>query len=307
MRRLSIPGFTPPPPPVSTSEPRPRCVTTSTASTSCRSCASPACQLFEALANDTWKRLEAGWALGVSQGEESITDHLLLEIACRQLPNVKVAKLNKREESFAGADWEWWIQDPQGKWYALAVHAKCIGKDGKYRQLRHKCEMGDIKITQADLLAAYATSRKLIPLYCFYNCVAQVSPTQWHCGEPLAGREYMQLGCSISPLRVVQCALAQRGVPSFSQIHGASGDVVPWRCIPCCDQQIAHKLAGHVPHAHDALPVYVQQMIRGDRVTDDNPSLRLRTLLGGLIPEAYRDRVVLPHRVLVVDAGKVRA
>ncbi len=52
-------------------------------------------QLFEELAQSTWTRLGLSWDYNISQGEETITDLLQLEIARFGSPHVRVLKTTK--------------------------------------------------------------------------------------------------------------------------------------------------------------------------------------------------------------------
>jgi hypothetical protein len=64
---------------------------------------------FEYLAKDTWETLRDASALHIDQGEETITDNLLLYLARQHLTNLRVIKTPKNLEPDKGTDWEWWI------------------------------------------------------------------------------------------------------------------------------------------------------------------------------------------------------
>jgi hypothetical protein len=110
--------------------------------------------------------------LGISQGEETITDNNLLRIRRSQLPGISVWKCPKPLERFTGLDWEWVIGSDYHGWLRYAVQAKKLTVSNKrYISLNHRVNVNGSKIAQAAILEAYAASNQAIPLYCFYNYV----------------------------------------------------------------------------------------------------------------------------------------
>lgn len=108
--------------------------------------------------------------------EQTLTEHLLLEIKRARLPNVWVRQhppdpLNPKailREDLTALDWEWWIGSPRRKWLRFAVQAKKLDlKSQRYRKLKHLVGTE----AQHELLARYAAANDAIPLYCFYNHV----------------------------------------------------------------------------------------------------------------------------------------
>src|SRR5437588_9340720 len=63
--------------------------------------------VLERLAFETWHRLRLGKKYHVHQGEETITDVNLLEIALANLSEIKLWKCPKADEGKVGIDWEW--------------------------------------------------------------------------------------------------------------------------------------------------------------------------------------------------------
>ena len=82
--------------------------------------------LFESIASSTWQRIHWGNFYKISQGEETITDLNLLELARANCPEVKVIKTAKNKEKYQGTDWEWWIGNKRLGWLRYAVQAKKI-------------------------------------------------------------------------------------------------------------------------------------------------------------------------------------
>lgn len=107
-------------------------------------------------------------------------------------------------------------------WYRYAVQAKKIEvRTGRYAQLGHK--VGGV--LQLDILEPYAKANDAVPLYCFYNHVDGAVP--WNCNYAV---EIEQLGCSVTPSKVVRAALKKRGARTFAHIHNQK-QTLPWRCL----------------------------------------------------------------------------
>lgn len=185
-------------------------------------------KLFEKLASYTWQRILFSEEFKISQGEETITDLNLLEIAMSQYSGVKVIKTAKYEEKNQGTDWEWWIGNSRIGYLRYAVQAKKIDKKFiHYKSLGHKVESEQ----QIDILEKYARINRAIPLYCFYNYSDNTDLTPyWHCNLRLDDEQF---GCTITPLKNVKQALQQRGKRTFAFLHSFV-NTKPWRCLVRC-------------------------------------------------------------------------
>lgn len=100
--------------------------------------------------------------------EESLTDRLLYEIS-EKTDRFIYKTFTKNEESYTGADWEWWVltAEPIFKAYRFLIQAKKIKADGadKYAQLCYSNRNG----LQIDLLLNTAMENCAMPLYVFYS------------------------------------------------------------------------------------------------------------------------------------------
>lgn len=100
--------------------------------------------------------------------EESLTDRLLYEVS-EGSDRFICKSFFRNEESFNGADWEWWVltAEPFFKAYRFLVQAKKLKMDGrdKYAQLCYANRNG----MQIDLLIDNAIERHAMPLYMFYS------------------------------------------------------------------------------------------------------------------------------------------
>lgn len=190
----------------------------------------PPREVMEYLADEVWQRIADGERLGISQGETSITDHLLLEIARLGDPRFKVMKTSIIKEAEQGTDWEWWVGSPSAGWLRYAIQAKRFNlQTGTYDKLNHT--IGKNHGRQLDVLKNYASKNNAIPAYCLYNHATEADYGPfWHCG--VTPPEPTQLGCTISGLPQVEAALNGRGQRTFKSFH--QNGAFPWRCLVGC-------------------------------------------------------------------------
>lgn len=195
-------------------------------------------QIFEKAASDTWQRLEASSRLGVSQGETTITDIILLDLKKAKCPFIHLIKTPQDLESSQGTDWEWWIGSNSFGWIRYAVQAKRIDLSSlkNYGCLAHKVKQKVNGKTiseklQIDILRNYSSANKALGRYCFYNYTNYVDPSlHWHCNLSF---DSTQLGCSIATLSTVNKAINTRGCRNFDFIHSAIS-TLPLRCLVTC-------------------------------------------------------------------------
>lgn len=222
------------------------------------------CDLFQTLAAATWHRVGNGYRLRVRQGEEGISDWLLLDIAGAGLKDVEVAKTAKDLEPTQGTDWEWWIGNHKAGWLRYAVQAKAVDvPSGRYDTLAHKVS----GTPQIDILETWARRTRSIPIYCLYSHVLG-SPARSPHLPALPVWALEQFGCSITPARHVRTALGIRGARSFSWFY-QRGYLFPWRCLVCCpafavsaaSQNPVREGPDDIPFIHHTLPAYVSQLL----------------------------------------------
>ncbi|WP_300583268.1 DUF6615 family protein, partial [uncultured Pseudoalteromonas sp.] len=88
--------------------------------------------------DDVWNRLDNSTQFGINQGEETLTDNLLLYLASQKLSNIKIIQTPKNKEKVKGTDWEWWIGNRKQGYLRYAVQAKKLDlKSGRYASLNH--------------------------------------------------------------------------------------------------------------------------------------------------------------------------
>lgn len=256
-------------------------------------------QLFENLATHVWRRIGESFRLGISQGEETLTDTILLSLAGSDTGRVRVWKTPKNIEREKGTDWEWWIGSHELGWIRYGVQAKKIDKKHRYLNLKHTNPTdGELQI---DVLDRYCAANNAIPLYCFYNyCTLPNIEDYWNCCEPF---NKPQLGCTISPSIVARHAITNYGTKNFASIH-SDQHTVPWRCLLSCpdldtlyDREIspmqAYNLAiqkfGQDIVLHHQLPNFLLQQ-------DINEPIEAN------IEEFYSAEVnILPKRIVAIE------
>lgn len=186
----------------------------------------PLCRTFAAQAEKIWNDLWTARFSGINRSEETITEDFLLDV-CRAHPReVTTFQFNKREESFTGADWEWWLTDGR-QWLGLLIQAKRLGpKSGKYEAIRHWVKSAEM--WQMDLLLWQASRKGIDPLYCFYNYSPAWPALTWKCCAAPSKLELF--GCTVAHATAVQGRLAQggAGLPKMSEVS------YPLACLVCC-------------------------------------------------------------------------
>lgn len=100
--------------------------------------------------------------------EESLTDWLLYQASIRD-KRVFYKAFTRNEESYNGADWEWWILT-KGHYglsaYRLLIQAK---KLKRYHNNYGAITYGNKNGMQIDLLISSAVNRQALPLYAYYT------------------------------------------------------------------------------------------------------------------------------------------
>lgn len=180
--------------------------------------------LFELLAQTTWLTLDNAHRREIAFGEDAVTSVNLLALA-GLTGRAVVVEDTRADEHHTGCDFELWIRAHRWQWMGYAVQAKKVSaRTGRYEKLGHTVN-GQ---RQIDILSGYARKREITPVYCFFSGMRPV--TRWNCQLPQADD---QLGCMVTPMRVVENALKIRGARSFSWMH-RQPESVPWRCLVTC-------------------------------------------------------------------------
>jgi hypothetical protein len=254
---------------------------------------------IETLVAILWQRLKAAKKLDVTQGEETITDNFVLDLAILNSVNSKIIKTPKNKESCQGTDWEWWIGSHRHGWLRYAVQAKKLDlKTERYMKLNHKIGKSPNQKNQHDILETYARINEAIPLYAFYNFI-DLSNYQpyWQCTLPI---DAPQLGITVTPLKNVIHAIANHSKRSFQQIHSLN-ETLPIRCLAHCPDfspRLSRNGRLFIPKFETNARVYKTEEVfflkeNGPDEIDNYPS------------ELYNsDQELYPHRILVMNTGE---
>lgn len=156
----------------------------------------------------------------VSYGEETITEHNLLEIVRRNARTVYLKTFTKRAEAKNGADWEWHIIGRRLT-LKMRVQAKRVRQDDSLR-IRHMVKSSGQQ--QRDLLINAARADRLRPVYCIYCTNHQRA--RWNRPVSVNGMGPFETGCLLANARDVPEATT-----CLSAIERMC---VPWHhlCIP---------------------------------------------------------------------------
>lgn len=253
-------------------------------------------QKLEDLSKHVWERIRDGHGLGIRQGEESLTDHLLLELCRARLSEIKVIKTPKSSESKKGTDWEWWIGSHKIGWIRYAVQAKKL----TISNLRYEClnrKVGSSGERQIDIFKKYATATKSVALYCFYNYSYLSNKPYWQCTLPF---DEPQLGCTVTPIAIVEKALAGRGNRTFKYFH-SQPQTIPWRCLAKCPSilSIYKDNAEAAKEKFSTEVTMYKQLPPGFDLAIEDGSLREYS------PDFYRvESDMLPRKILVLDVNE---
>ena len=130
--------------------------------------------------------------VGVSYGEETITETNLLEIRRRHPKHVHLHTFSKHAESRNGADWEWHIIGRR-RTLKMRVQAKRVQRNEVLKIAHEVKSSGD---HQRDLLIASATATRMKPVYCIYctECQREI----WTRNQVLSGFRSFETGCLLA-------------------------------------------------------------------------------------------------------------
>ena len=184
----------------------------------------------------------------MSFGEETITEHNLLEIRRRHCDTTRIETFSKPKEAKNGADWEWHLI---GHAYTLKlrVQAKRVQSDDKLR-IKHAVKSSGKQ--QRDLLLEAARTDGMKPIYCIY-CTAR-QRNFWTPVWSFSGLGWFETGCLLADANDVPEAA--------THLRKFERDCVPWHFL-CLPRSLAREFASSilrlstassVGSAHDGAP-----------------------------------------------------
>lgn len=173
--------------------------------------------------------------LGLSMGEESLTDSLLLHIA-RALPGRVIVNgfTHAQESRETGADWEWWFGDGPGTaFFGMRVQAKKLKRIGAtpgydFDYLPQSPVYGP-RPRQVDRLLSSAAAAKLPAVYALYNGPElDLSQFSWGCCH--FSRSEGVMGVALLAGQAAR-QLANGGRTALTEVLRLSR---PWSCMLLC-------------------------------------------------------------------------
>lgn len=245
------------------------------------------CEAMRRRAAETCRLVGDGHRLGMTIGEETLTDLNLLELQAGNPGEVSTIKFTRLQEGQkTGADWEWWVRLASGSWLKLRVQAKRLNlRTSSYHHINYPKQTG----RQLRDLVKDARASRAVPLYCFYNFWEPSKASPWRCkchpedqafmGCTIAAADHIE---SLGPLgRKKRRHIERRWIPWHCLVccvaHGGfdSEQVPPISALPTLDQLLGSDTvaqASNAVHEDDDLPQYVRELLHRGPLGQSLPS-----------------------------------
>lgn len=239
-------------------------------------------------ARTTWERRRIAKIRGLSFGEETITETILMDLAEAFPGHLEIVQFTKNQEGKRGADWAWAFRDASGTQnLPMLVQAKLLDKqDLEYHEIARFVGKKLPPVRQIDRLIATATKYGWPAIYAFYNHLDDPRRIPNNCGTvPNAGLVMPESwGISVALADQVRDALDPRKDQLFDTHSRHS---MPLHCLLCS------RARGERPF--EGGPLQILQSLRrlgrlrgGGEIDADAalPALRLRKALPDLFKRA---------------------
>lgn len=198
-----------------------------------------------------WNQLKQGRGVKYQLQEETLTDLLVLNLKRKHPRQILTQTFTKPVENVLGADWQWWLTGPSGKWLGCRVQAKVLNqKSRRFEELHYQPRAAKGRPPrpfQSDTLVNRAKAAGLIPLYCLYShgLANEYRPTGYT--ECYAKRGHVsRFGCSLVFAPFVQ-ALRGAGGPTNNWLSAVLIYMHPWHSFFCCSNGQS-TFGGDLPH-----------------------------------------------------------
>lgn len=233
------------------------------------------CQLFERIAERTWKHVIRNHSVHVHTDENGLTNDLIAEIRVNARSNTNIGVWSNRafKEEQHGNDLDVFVESQPGEFVWYALQAKVLSRHGTYESLA-KDHGGEY---QWEKLARLSAMAGCITKYLLYNGVANYrysGPDKW-------GRTFTeeQFGCSLVDPDLI-ATLAQAGPVRFLSVHHQHAQ--PWRILTCGPQPLSGVTLFNAAQIRRAVRYYPESF----GTTDLPPALDQATKLNGLSENA---------------------
>lgn len=206
----------------------------------------------ERVAQRTWSTLDLAQQLRTRFGEETLTDLLVLDmLQHRRAKGYWLHQTTRHEEHRWGADLFVIIRHPTGRSSRLALQAKKLYPDDRYRMLNSVTKSE----SQLNRLEQFARRYHALPLYLLYNHSKTADRSRhWHCRQSFVKD---QLGCTLVPSWHIRRMLWRPPPPrNFDAAHSVRQSR-PWRCAfdcPCAEGELV-QMANRTPYRDSDAPV----------------------------------------------------
>lgn len=186
---------------------------------------------IEELSRNIWDNLGNAAKYKITYGEETITDHVLLELLKQNYHQLKIIKTHKQEESTQGSDWDWFVGSNEYGWIRFSIQAKKHYLNSDTYNIKYTVGKHPYKRYQYEILREYSRINNAVPLYSFYNHYPTLNiSNHWHCSYPFDAEI---LGWSFTTLRNIEHAANSIKKKNFDCIHTYQ-DTQPMRCLFKC-------------------------------------------------------------------------
>ncbi len=186
-----------------------------------------------AVARTTWRRRGAAKARGLTFGEESVTETILMDLAELYPGSLTILPFSKPEEGKNGADWAWLFRDMAGTHnLPMLVQAKALDfQDFQYPEIKRTIGKRLPLPRQIDRLIETAEAWGWPAIYAFYNHLGDVSRIPDVCRSLPAADVFGAVpdcwGISIADAHMVRQALNDQTFDTHRQ-HS-----LPLHCLLC--------------------------------------------------------------------------
>lgn len=199
------------------------------------------CRSFQEEASRVWSDMSDAAQFGISRGEETTTEHLLLRLARKHSGRgLTIKTFTKDLERDNGADWGFWFGNGRKLGLPVRIQAKRLyRKSGRYDQLHHPykgpSKSGQTWANQCEAMLGWRDGA--VPLYVFYNDDSLGSNLFWSAHKRILWRRWCGFPFS-SPDWGISAASAIAIKTANWGIDNRPGDfpMSPWHCLvcPCC-------------------------------------------------------------------------
>ena len=185
------------------------------------------CHSFLGIADRVWREIDEADLSGLSYGEETITETILLQLNRNRSANVQIKAFSKQvEEPKNGSDWEWWI-GKKGQWLGMRIQAKKIKLSNEIFHRLQTYKTKSMSDTQINTLIKAAQADMLNPAYCLYVHSRKIAPlwqTSICCFAPWDWPN--QFGCLIADAAAVKSTQSNK-------LADLAHVCLPWHHLVC--------------------------------------------------------------------------